>query len=307
MTSLNPVSKQPTPSTDNRVVVKSNRLVQASYRLSLVEQQIVLFAICKARDEQRGFSPDTPVSITAAEFAKQFGTNMTKVYGQLREAMDALYRRSVTIRDNHPKSGNPCVIETRWISDKAYIDGDGEIQITFAPKMIPYITRLGKEFTQYRLEKIGRMTSAHAVRLYEILIQWINAKGPRSFEIAALKDAMQLEDEYDRLDSFKRSVVDVAVKQINKFSDLKVKYSTGKKGRLVTHLIFEIALKPSGTPAPKAEKASSRPAKKKPVQLELPECITSPVDQHPEDPAVQAARKETQTAIKEMKRSRLKK
>lgn len=302
MASSDPVSKQSIPPTDNRVVVKSNRLIEASYRLSLVEQQIVLFAICKARDEQRGFSSDTPVSITATEFARQFGTNPAMVYKQLREAMDALYRRSVTIRDTHPKSGNPRVIETRWISDKAYVDGNGEIEITFAPKMIPYITRLEKEFTQYRLEKIGKMTSAHAVRLYEILIQWINAKGPHSFEITDLKSMMQLTDEYERTDSFKRSVIDVAVKQINKFSDLKVSYINGKKGRVVTHLIFEIALRPTSAPASKLPKAPTKAARTRPIQIPLTG-VDLP-DRHPDDPAVKAARSEALQAALEGKRSR---
>ncbi|MQT50325.1 RepB family plasmid replication initiator protein, partial [Pseudomonas helleri] len=42
----------------SEVVVKSNRLVEASYRLNLVEQQIILFAISRSRDEQLGLSPD---------------------------------------------------------------------------------------------------------------------------------------------------------------------------------------------------------------------------------------------------------
>ena len=120
------------------LVVKSNRLVEASYRLTLVEQQIILFAICRAREEQRGLSPDTSVTITAADFSAMFGTNKTKVYQQLKEAMDTLYKRDVRIHDTHPKTGKPRIVNTRWISDKAYIDGAGMVEITFAPKMIPY-------------------------------------------------------------------------------------------------------------------------------------------------------------------------
>ena len=81
------------------LVVKSNRLVEASYRLTLVEQQIILFAICRAREEQRGLSPDKPVSISALDFAAMFGTSEAMVYGQLREAMDTLYKRDVRIHD----------------------------------------------------------------------------------------------------------------------------------------------------------------------------------------------------------------
>lgn len=285
---------------ENCLVVKSNKLIEASYRLTLVEQQIILFAIGKAREEDTLFKSDTPVTISAMEFAKQFGTNPTMVYRQLREAMDHLYKRTVIIRDTHPKSGNPRVTETRWISDKAYIDGNGEIQITFAPRMIPYIARLEKTagYTKFWLDKIGQMTSAHAVRLYEILMQYVNAKGPHKFGLDELKEKMQLTAEYERTDSFKRTVIDVAVKQINKFSDLKVSYENGKKGRVITHLVFEIRMKPTGTTAPKVKKTTTR---KTLEQLGLPE-IESAVNIHKNDPKVQAARAETMAAKAAMKR-----
>ena len=111
------------------MVVESNRIIEACYRLTLVEKQIILFAIVKARDEQKGLTTDDPVTIKALEFAAQFDTNETKVYGQLKEAMATLYRRDVWIHDTYPLTGEPRVTETRWISAASYIDGDGVIQI----------------------------------------------------------------------------------------------------------------------------------------------------------------------------------
>ena len=224
------------------LVVKSNRLVEASYRLTLVEQQIILFAICRAREEQKGLSPDKPVSIAALDFSAMFGTNEAMVYGQLKEAMDTLYKRDVRIYEVHPKTGKPRVVNTRWISDKAYIDGAGTIEITFAPKMIPYITRLKSEFTAYRLEKIGNLSSVHAVRMYELLVQYL-ILGKREFEIPKLKETLGLEREYSDVIDFKKRVVDVSVKQINAHTDITTSYTQRKTGRNVTHLNFKIDAK----------------------------------------------------------------
>lgn len=44
----------------HELVVKSNRLIEASYRLSLNEQRIILYAICRCREEQKGLFPDSP-------------------------------------------------------------------------------------------------------------------------------------------------------------------------------------------------------------------------------------------------------
>ena len=232
------------------MVVKSNRLVEASYRLTLVEQQIILFAICRAREEQKGLSPDTPVTIAALDFANMFGTNETKVYGQLKEAMLTLYKRDVRICDTNPKSGKPRITNTRWISAASYIDGDGEIQIIFAPLMIPFITRLESEFTQYRLEKIGKLSSVHAVRLYELLLQYLGL-GAREFEILRLKESLGLENEYSDVIDFKKRVIDSSVKQINAHTDIATSYTQRKTGRTVTHLTFKIDAKEAASKAVK--------------------------------------------------------
>jgi plasmid replication initiation protein len=227
----------------SELVVKSNRLVEACYRLNLIEQQIILFAISRSRDEQLGLSPNNPVTIAASAFVKVFGTNESKVYGQLKEALGDLFERSVTIYDTDPATGKDRTVTTRWISDKAYIDGAGHIQLTFAPRVIPYITRLESEFTSYRLEKISGMSSAHAVRLYELLVQYLTI-GKREIELSDLRKSLGLTDEYKAIKDFKKRVIDVAEAQINEHSDIRVSYTQRKTGRTVTHLIFAIKPEP---------------------------------------------------------------
>lgn len=229
----------------SELVVKSNRLVEAGFRLNLVEQQIILLALTRAREDQLGLSADKPVTIAARDFAETFGTNETKVYGQLKEALSDLFERSVTLYDTDPITGKPRVVTTRWISDKAYVDGAGAIQLTFAPRVIPYITRLETEFTVYRLEKISGMTSVHAVRIYELLMQYLSV-GKREFELSELKKILGISDGYKVLADFKKRVLDTAVQQINEHSDIRVSYTQRKTGRTVTHLIF--AIKPEPKP-----------------------------------------------------------
>ena len=229
------------------MVVESNRVIEACYRLTLVEKQIILYAIVKARDEQKGLTTDDPVTIKALEFAAQFNTEVGSVYGQLKEAMATLYRRDVWIHDTYPLTGEPRVTETRWISAASYIDGDGVIQIIFAPKIIPYITRLDKEFTSYRLDKVGKLSSVHAVRIYELLVQYLSL-GKREFEIAKLKWMLGLSElEYTDMGNFKKRVLDVSITQINEHTDITTSYTQRKTGRNVTHLLFAIALKTDAT------------------------------------------------------------
>lgn len=223
------------------LVVKSNRLIEASYRLGMNEQRIILYAICRCREEQKGLFPDLPVTITADAFVKQFpSVDKSNVYGQLKEAMNSLYNRSVTIHDIDPTTKKARVRETRWISEKAYIDGAGHVQIVFTPEVIKYMTRLETEFTSYQLEKVGNMTSAYAVRIYELLAQHRDI-GNRTLNMLWLRETLQIaQDEYKLTTNFIRKVIEVAVEQINKHSDLTVSYKSVKTGRAITDFVFKI-------------------------------------------------------------------
>ena len=225
----------------NELVVKSNRLIEASYRLGLNEQRIILYSICRCREEQKGLFPDLPVTITADAFAKQFPSiGRGNVYQQLKDAMDALYDRSVTIHDTDPASGHARVKKTRWVSEAAYVDGAGNIQVIFTPEVIKYITRLEAEFTSYQLEKVGHMTSAHAVRMYELLAQHKDI-GTRTLNLAWLREALQLEpDEYKLTANFINRIIEPSVEQINKHSDITVSYKPKKTGRAITDFVFKI-------------------------------------------------------------------
>lgn len=226
------------------LVVKSNRLIEASYRLGLNEQRIILYSICRCREEQKGLFPDLPVTITADAFAKQFpSVGRGNVYQQLKDAMDALYDRSVTVHDVDPASGYARVKKTRWISEGAYVDGAGNIQVIFTPEVIKYITRLEAEFTSYQLEKVGNMTSSYAVRIYEMLSQYREI-GHRTLSLAWLRETLGIEPgEYKLTADFKKWVIEVAVDQINKHSDLTVSYKPQKTGRAITDFAFKIKSK----------------------------------------------------------------
>lgn len=228
------------------LVVKSNRLIEASYRLGLNEQRVILYSICRCRDEQKGLFPDRPVTITADSFAKQFPSiDKTNVYRQLKDAMDALYDRSVTIHDIDPASGHARVKKTRWISEGAYVDGAGNIQVIFTSEVIKYITRLEAEFTSYQLEKVGNMTSSYAVRVYELLSQHRDI-GHRTLNLAWLRETLGVEPgEYKLTADFKKWVIEIAVDQINKHSDLTVSYKPIKTGRAITDFVFKIKAKNS--------------------------------------------------------------
>jgi hypothetical protein len=249
----------------SELVVKSNRLVEASYRLTLAEQRIILFAIVEARRTQKGLNADNFVEILAADYAAMFDVPLKQAYEQIKEAALTLFNRQVVLYGICPKTGKPEVIKVRWVSAASYVDGAGTIKLRFAPDMVPFITHLEAQFTRYKLEKVANMSSAYAIRLYELLMQW-GSVGKREIELEWLKKTLMVDESYGRLGNFKKWVIDVAVAQINEHSDLTASYTQRKTGRNVTHLTFTFAPKEDAQP-PQA------PAQDAPADVRGPELI----------------------------------
>jgi plasmid replication initiation protein len=252
----------------NELVVKSNRLIEASYRLGTVEQRIVLLSIVLARETGQGLNAVDFVSITAADYAKHYKEkDLNNAYRDLRAASRTLFDREFILHDKRLETGKDRVTWYRWVSAASYIDGDGVIQLQFSPIVVSYITRLESEFTKYDLENIAGMTSSYAIRLYELLKQW-GSVGQREIELEWFKKALMVDDDYPRLFDFKKRVLDVALSQINEFSDLSASYTQRKTGRIVTHLIFIFSKKPPPKQEAKQETAVVKPPKQPVPELD---------------------------------------
>ena len=58
----------------NKLVVKDNALIDASFNLSLIEQRIMLLAIVEARESQK-LSPDTPIEVSVSDYIRKHPLN----------------------------------------------------------------------------------------------------------------------------------------------------------------------------------------------------------------------------------------
>lgn len=241
----------------NTQVYQSNALVESSYRLTLAEQRLVLACISQIKSDEP-LQPEDEFEVTAAQLAELSGCSLPQAYRELNEAGENLFQRYVVI-ESYPNSGKrrPNKLKTRWLSSIEYKTGEGTLVLTFAQKIIPYLSQLRAQFTKYKLEYVGKMRSVHGIRLYELLMQWQNT-GQREVELGWLKTRLQLEDAYPALKDFKKYVIDHAVNDINLHSNLSVSYTQRKKGRVVTHFIFSFedkyAPKPEEKQAKKQEK-----------------------------------------------------
>lgn len=224
---------------DRQLVVKSNHIVEASYRLSLAEQRVILSAISQVRRD-KPVTDEKLYSVTAAGLAELCGTDPKTAYRDLATAAERLFERQITIMfEPDGTSRQPRKRLTRWVQDIDYIPGEGRIELRFGKTILPYLTGLQTEFTKYALADVAKMTSVYGIRLYELLMQW--PSGSREISVDDFRRWLQLEDRYDSIKDLKKWVLEVAVQQINEHSPLTVSWGQRKTGRKVTHLTFEYA------------------------------------------------------------------
>jgi plasmid replication initiation protein len=114
--------------------------------------------------------------------------------------------------------------------------------------MIPYLSNLSNKFTQYKLKNVMQFKSTYSIRIYEMLMQW-SSTGKREVEIEWLKKQLQIGDSYLRMIDFKTNVINVAMSEINKHSDIWVKYTQRKAGRTITHFLFTFGEKEPKKPS----------------------------------------------------------
>ena len=219
-------------------VSKSNALMRASYRLSVVEQQMVLFAIAMARETQTGITADKPLTIDARQFAQTFGIAPQNVYKQLTDALDGLFDRFISFHGIDVASGRGCRVKTRWISDASYIDGEGKVKFTFAPMLVEHISRIEAGFTRYQLSELAKLTSGHAIRLFELMLRFKDTGWMKITKEDLRFSLGLLNDEYPLTNDLKRKVIKVAIEQINENTNWTIKYEDIKPKRAVTGFLF---------------------------------------------------------------------
>lgn len=200
------------------LVYKSNYLVNASYKLTLNEQRIILLAISKL-DSREQYHSKT-IQIKSDEFCKRFNVKKSDFYNTINLTLDSLFSRVVRIRNDEIKH------EFRFISSKKYYNNLSYFEITFSDEIMSYLVDLKDNFSKYDLKNVVNFKNKHSVRLYEMLneFKYKNIK-KRVIKIEELKECLDLKNEYSRFNSFRQSVIDKAVNEINEHTNISVKYN----------------------------------------------------------------------------------
>lgn len=213
-------------------MTKHNDLIEASYKLTLNEQRLILFSISQV-DPRKPLSEKNEFTIHAQEFAEIFGMDEKLVYKEIGDAAKTLAERWIKTHDGKYKE------QFRWVYGIRYHDTEGKVTLGFSPWVIPYLTKLHKQFTSYKLDEISNLKSFYSIRLLEFLTQF-KTTGKLIIEISKFREQLRLENEYPRFYDLKRWVIEPAVKELQEKSNFVIKWNPlkGNRGKGIKQLEF---------------------------------------------------------------------
>jgi len=220
----------------NQLVVKSNTIIQkARFDLTTQEQKIILFLISKIKPEDEDF---TNQRFDISEFCKVCGIDYDngKNYKNIKETIKKLSTKNAWVELDEDVD-----VLLSWINGATIYKKSGIVKLRLSEDMKPFLLELKKNFTQYEILYTLAMKSQYSIRLYEILRSYAY-KGRWIVEIEELKRMLTAET-YERFPDFKRKVLDISMRELKTFSDLKVSYQIIKEGRRYAKIEFSIKQK----------------------------------------------------------------
>lgn len=228
------MSNNTTEDKKNKVIIKSNNLIEARYNLSSLEQKLLLITISEIKNSEKN-----TIEFTTKELYNILNIT-TNRQNELRKTLETLVNKSIIIIDKSLSNRKKTLV-THWFSSVTYNE-NGTIQIAFDTELLPYLLQLKTNFTTYTLDNILPMKKKYSIRFYELLKQYQKI-GKRNFTISELREILNCEKEYPRFQSFEQRIIDPAVKEINQYTDIEIEYNKFKKGKSISEVEFIIKSK----------------------------------------------------------------
>ena len=243
---------KPLPSPRRDWVVKANDLINARYDWTVLQQRMILMMISQLDADDEDFGNQR---LAVADLVDQSGLAGKAYYERAAEAASVLLDQKIFVKTD---SG-------RWRGYNllSFVEPHpGHIVARFNPDMRPFLLQLKQRFTRYMLGHVLRFQSPYSVRIYEMAMQFADI-GHRTLLLDDLRETLAVADKYPRFYDFKRRVLDQAIKEITRYTDVVVTYDIVRKGRSPHAVKLYIRKKAEGElPPPPLRRPAADPAQR---------------------------------------------
>ena len=209
-------------------VTQSNILIESRYRLLLSETKLFLWMLKEVQPSDKDFKT---YRIYMKDFIDGTEAKNTAIYSRAKAITKRFLSKVLELEE-----GN---LQVHFMSMVRYYPREAYIDFRFDPALKPHLIQLQKQFTTYDVSNVINCKYSHSIRIYQLLKSFEGLKR-RIVLVKDLRHMLMLESEYEQWHDFKRFVLDRAMKDFKKHSDIYFEYTTKKRGRSVYLITFTI-------------------------------------------------------------------
>lgn len=215
-----------------QMIVKSNQVIQKSrYHLTIQQQKLILYLISKIRPTDAEFKEYT---FDLKDICKILGieingANYIRFKDSLKRIADTSFWLEIDGKDRL----------YRWIDDIEINRNETKVKIKLDEHLKPFLLQLKESFTYYQLENVLCFDCKYSFRLYELFKSY-EFKTNLTISVDELKRYLMAENKYDRFTLFKTNVLNKAIDEINKYTDINVSYRLIRENRIIKYIDFEL-------------------------------------------------------------------
>lgn len=215
------------------LVVKDNIFLrQSRAELSVIEQKLIIYLISKVKADDKTIKP---VVISVKDFCKLTNIEAKGAnYTQIKESIKSLKKKTWWIDLDENRD-----LLYSWFDYVVLKKNTGEIEIALSQFLAPYIISLKSNFTRYRLREILNLKSKHSIKIYELCASFLY-KGRLEISLDNLKHYLGIDGKYNDYRDFRKSVLDLSVKDINENTYLYITYEPIKHNKRVEGIEIKI-------------------------------------------------------------------
>lgn len=226
---------------ESSITNDTDLMIKAKWpRLSVDEQRLILLMLAIISKDDADFKV---YRIRVKDLAHILGLKRTDVYDGMEKATDGLMTK--VIRWSDSKFEHLDEHKVTWLSSATLTKVEGYVEVSFDPKLRPFLLALKRYFNQYELGGVIGLKSYYSLRIYILLkyhARLTSAMGKGKFIVTLdwLKNYLGIEEsEYTVYGNFKKKVLRHVQEELADRTDLTFTIGQLKTGRNVGKLSFQ--------------------------------------------------------------------
>jgi len=226
--------------------IENDLIFQGQYTLTPRDQKIVLYLISKINPMSQDDFIEQLIPIKELEQLISPGKKYGSIYTEMERFSDSIISKHISFPTNFKLNGRRLRGKINWFQSVIPVENDaGELclRFLFSSDLKPFLLDLNK-YTQISIQEVLPLQSGFSIRLFQLFRSYrnrmkVHQKSSRlNYSIEDLKSLLGIEGKYADYRNFKKNVLDIVVKEINKHTSIKLTANPLKSGRRVTSVDF---------------------------------------------------------------------